>query len=160
MNGTFWQVSEPAMAEVEKLIGELRIIGNERQTLIDAQAAELIKLRAQVAALQDTIAQVRKALGGYPESDLLSLATTVATGYQHWCDGNDGVFSELRATIEELQAMLRERNEDVKRKDVQVAELLEWKVAAKDAARGILGYVPDGTDVDADYDKLHELLLQ
>lgn len=144
----------------DSLLSALNDALNERQTLIDAQAAELIKLHAQVAALQGTIAQVRKVLGGHPESDLLSLATTVAIGYQHWCDGNDGVFSELRATIEELQAMLRERNEDAKRKDAQIAELLEWKVAAKDAARGILGYVPDGADVDADYDKLHDLLLQ
>lgn len=127
---------ESYVNQVDTYVAELRVQLNERQTLIDAQAAELTKLRAQVA--------------------------------------------ELGVTVEELQAMLRERNWDVDRKNAMIAErdatirgmlldariindelrsLRAWVNEAKDAARGILGYVPEGTDVDADYDKLHELLL-
>ncbi len=62
----------------DSLLSALNDALNERQTLIDAQAAELIKLHAQVA--------------------------------------------EFGVTVEELQAMLRERNEDVKRKDALLEE--------------------------------------
>ena len=33
--------------------------------------------------------------GGYPDSDLLSLATTVAAGYERWSDGYDAQVATL-----------------------------------------------------------------
>jgi len=57
----------------------------------------IAELRAQVAKRDELIAQVTKILGGYPDSDLLSLATTVAAGYERWCNGHDAQVDSLRA---------------------------------------------------------------
>ena len=59
----------------------------------------IAELRAQVAKRDKLIAQVTKILGGYPDSDLLSLATTVAAGYERWCNGHDAQVDSLRAEI-------------------------------------------------------------
>ena len=47
-----------------------------------------------------------KILGGYPDSDLLSLATTVAAGYERWNDGYDAQVDSLRAEIATLKERL------------------------------------------------------
>ena len=65
----------------------------------------IAELRAQVAKRDELIAQVTKILGGYPDSDLLSLATTVAAGYERWCNGHDAQVDSLRAE----SATLKER---------------------------------------------------
>ena len=63
---------------------------------------------AQIAKRDATIAQVTKILGGYPDSDLLSLATTVAAGYERWSDGYDAQVEALRAQVAERDAMIAE----------------------------------------------------
>ena len=66
----------------------------------------IAELRAQVAKRDELIAQVTKILGGYPDSDLLSLATTVAAGYERWCNGHDAQVDSLRAEIATLTERL------------------------------------------------------
>jgi len=66
----------------------------------------IAELRAQVAKRDELIAQVTKILGGYPDSDLLSLATTVAAGYERWCNGHDAQVDSLRAEIATLKERL------------------------------------------------------
>lgn len=61
---------------------------------------------AQIAKRDATIAQVTKILGGHSDSDLLSLATTVAAGYERWCDGHDAQVEALRAEIATLKDRL------------------------------------------------------
>lgn len=85
----------PVNIPAVKAIADRAKQADELQTLVDAQAAELIKLRAQVA--------------------------------------------ELGVTVEELQAMLRERNEDVKRKDAQI-DSLRANVDSRDALDDIVAW--------------------
>ena len=73
--------------------------------LFDAEA-QVAELRAQVAKRDALIAQVTKILGGYPDSDLLSLATTVAAGYERWSDGYDAQVEALRAQVATLTERL------------------------------------------------------
>ena len=68
--------------------------------------ATIAELRAQVAKRDELIAQVTKILGGYPDSDLLSLATTVAAGYERWCNGHDAQVDSLRAQVATLTERL------------------------------------------------------
>lgn len=70
----------------------------------------IAELRAQVAKRDELIAQVTKILGGYPDSDLLSLATTVAAGYERWSDGYDAQVEALRTQIATLWEQLAERD--------------------------------------------------
>jgi len=67
---------------------------------------KIAELRAQIAERDALIAQVTKILGGYPDSDLLSLATTVAAGYERWCNGYDAQVDSLRAEIATLKERL------------------------------------------------------
>ncbi len=87
-------------------------MGDEWEKL---QEIRINGLRAQVAERDALIAQVTKILGGYPDSDLLSLATTVAAGYERWCDGHD-------AQVEALRAQLAKRDEKIAELQAQVAE--------------------------------------
>ena len=68
--------------------------------------AQIAELRAQLAERDALIAEVTKTLGGYPDSDLLSLATTVAAGYERWCDGHDAQVEALRAQVATLTERL------------------------------------------------------
>ena len=68
----------------------------------------IAELRAQVAERDAFVARVTKILGGYPDSDLLSLATTVAAGYERWCDGHDAQVEALRLQLAERDAMIAE----------------------------------------------------
>ena len=86
---------------------------NEYRQAMDrlrAQVAErdatILSLRALRADRDAFIAQVTKILGGYPDSDLLSLATTVAIGYQQWSDGHDAQVEALRAQVATLKERL------------------------------------------------------
>ena len=73
-----------------------------------SQEIRINGLRAQVAKRDELIAQVTKILGGYPDSDLLSLATTVAAGYERWCDGHDAQVEALRLQLAKRDAMIAE----------------------------------------------------
>ena len=68
--------------------------------------ATIAELRAQVAERDAFVARVTKILGGYPDSDLLSLATTVAAGYERWCNGHDAQVEALRAQVATLTERL------------------------------------------------------
>ena len=68
--------------------------------------ATILSLRALRAERDELIAQVTKILGGYPDSDLLSLATTVAAGYERWCNGHDAQVEALRAQVATLTERL------------------------------------------------------
>lgn len=72
--------------------------------------ATIAELRAQVAERDAFVARVTKILGGYPDSDLLSLATTVAAGYERWSDGYDAQVEALRTQIATLWEQLAERD--------------------------------------------------
>ena len=78
-------------------------MGDEWEKL---QEIRINGLRAQVAKRDELIAQVTKILGGYPDSDLLSLATTVAAGYERWCDGHDAQVEALRTQVATLTERL------------------------------------------------------
>ena len=66
----------------------------------------IAQLRLQLAERDAFVARVTKILGGYPDSDLLSLATTVAAGYERWCDGHDAQVEALRAQLATLKERL------------------------------------------------------
>lgn len=68
--------------------------------------AQIAELRAQLANRDALIARVTKTLGGYSDSNLLSLATTVAIGYQQWSDGHDAQVEALRAQVATLTERL------------------------------------------------------
>jgi DNA repair exonuclease SbcCD ATPase subunit len=57
---------------------------------------------------------VTKTLGGYSDSNLLSLATTVAIGYQQWSDGHDAMTDNLRAQLAErgMELVIKEMRID------------------------------------------------
>lgn len=88
---------------------------------------------AQIAKRDATIAQVTKILGGHSDSDLLSLATTVAIGYQQWSDGHD-------AQVEALRAQITERGIELAIKEMRIESLSaalydmrnRWKSAEDD----------------------------
>ena len=98
-----------------------------------SQEIRINGLRAQVAKRDELIAQVTKILGGYPDSDLLSLATTVAAGYERWSDGYD-------AQVEALRAQITERGMELVIKEMRIESLLaalddmrnRWKSAEDD----------------------------
>ena len=87
-------------------IVELRGRVAKHKATIAERDATIAELRAQVAKRDKLIAQVTKILGGYPDSDLLSLATTVAAGYERWCNGHDAQVDSLRAEIATLKERL------------------------------------------------------
>jgi len=97
---------------IESLLAALDDMRNRWKSAEDdwmqlrAQLAErdatILSLRALRAERDELIAQVTKILGGYPDSDLLSLATTVAAGYERWCDGHDAQVEALRAQVATL----------------------------------------------------------
>ena len=115
INGLRAQVAErDAMIEryaMESVAKDMRIesltasLEDMRNRWKDAEQ-DWMQLRAQVAERDAFIAQVTKILGGYPDSDLLSLATTVAAGYERWCDGHDAQVDSLRAEIATLKERL------------------------------------------------------
>ena len=74
--------------------------------LESALYGQIAELRAQVAERDKLIANVTKTLGGYSDSDLLSLATTVAIGYQQWSEGHDAQVEALRAQVATLTERL------------------------------------------------------
>ena len=99
------------LAEIAKLWAQI----TERDDAIAelrAQVAErdatILSLRALRAERDAFIAQVTKTLGGYPDSDLLSLATTVAAGYERWCNGHDAQVDSLRAQVAKRDATIAE----------------------------------------------------
>ena len=67
---------------------------------------QIAELRAQLAERDALISRVTKTLGGYSDSNLLSLATTVAIGYQQWSDGHDAQVEALRAQVATLTERL------------------------------------------------------
>ena len=85
------------------------------QDIIAAKIAENTQLRAQVAERDALIAEVTKTLGGYPDSDLLSLARTVAIGYQQWSDGHDAMTDNLRAQLARRDATIATLTERLSR---------------------------------------------
>lgn len=95
--------------------------------------AQIAELRAQLANRDALIARVTKTLGGYSDSNLLSLATTVAIGYQQWSDGHD-------AQVEALRAQITERGMELVIKEMRIESLLaalddmrnRWKSAEDD----------------------------
>lgn len=95
--------------------------------------AQIAELRAQLANRDALIARVTKTLGGYSDSNLLSLATTVAIGYQQWSDGHD-------AQVEALRAQITERGMELVIKEMRIESLLaalddmrnRWKSAEND----------------------------
>ena len=87
------------ITERDDAIAELRAQVAERD-------ATILSLRALRAERDAFIAQVTKTLGGYPDSALLSLATTVAAGYERWCNGHDAQVDSLRAEIATLKERL------------------------------------------------------
>ncbi len=84
------------------------------QDVIATKIADNTKLRAQLAERDALIAEVTKTLGGYPDSDLLSLARTVAIGYQQWSDGHDAMTDNLRAQLAErgMELVIKEMRID------------------------------------------------
>jgi hypothetical protein len=105
------------MAVFDKLLRQTNVAKDEMamsvnsfvgraQDIIAAKIAENTELRAQLAERDALIAEVTKTLGGYPDSDLLSLATTVAAGYERWCDGHDAQVEALRAQVATLTERL------------------------------------------------------
>jgi chromosome segregation ATPase len=112
----------------EKEGGEM--MSDEIAASLHAQIAEL---RAQLANRDALIARVTKTLGGYSDSNLLSLATTVAIGYQQWSDGHD-------AQVEALRAQITERGMELVIKEMRIESLLaalddmrnRWKSAEND----------------------------
>lgn len=67
---------------------------------------KIAELRAQIAERDALIAQVTQILGGYPDSNLLSLATTVAAGYERWSDNHDARVEALQAQVATLTERL------------------------------------------------------
>lgn len=89
------------ITERDDAIAELRAQVAERD-------ATILSLRALRAERDAFIAQVTKILGGYPDSDLLSLATTVAAGYERWNDGYDAQVEALRLQLAERDTVIAE----------------------------------------------------
>ena len=113
------------MAVFDKLLRQTNVAKDEMamsvnsfvgraQDIIAAKIAENTQLRAQVAERDALIAEVTKTLGGYPDSDLLSLARTVAIGYQQWSDGHDAMTDNLRAQLAErgMELVIKEMRID------------------------------------------------
>ena len=105
------------MAVFDKLLRQTNVAKDEMamsvnsfvgraQDIIAAKIAENTELRAQLAERDALIAEVTKTLGGYPDSDLLSLARTVAIGYQQWSDGHDAMTDNLRAQLAERDTVI------------------------------------------------------
>jgi len=88
---------------------------NIAQDIIATKIAEIAALRAQLAERDALIARVTKTLGGYSDSDLLSLATTVAIGYQQWSDGHDAITDNLREQVVDLRAQVATLTERLSR---------------------------------------------
>ena len=113
------------MAVFDKLLRQTNVAKDEMamsvnsfvgraQDIIAAKIAENTELRAQLAERDALIAEVTKTLGGYPDSDLLSLARTVAIGYQQWSDGHDAMTDNLRAQLAErgMELVIKEMRID------------------------------------------------
>lgn len=113
-------------------------MGDEWEKL---QEIRINGLRAQVAERDELIAQVTKILGGYPDSDLLSLATTVAAGYERWSDGYDAQVEALRTQIATLWEQLAERDATI----LTLTERLNRCACTDD----YLEITPDCTRIDA-----------
>ena len=132
------------MAVFDKLLRQTNVAKDEMvmsvnsfvgraQDIIATKIAENAELRAQLAERDALIAEVTKTIGGYPDSDLLSLARTVAIGYQQWSDGHDAMTDNLRA-------QLAERGMELVIKEMRIESLLaalddmrnRWKSAEDD----------------------------
>lgn len=66
----------------------------------DQRDIDLAALRQRVEKAEALIEEVRKAMGGYPDSDLVSLATTLKV--------QDGVAEKAEARVAELLGLLGE----------------------------------------------------
>jgi len=95
-------------------IAELRGRVAKHKATIAERDATVLSLRAQLAERDALIAEVTKTLGGYSDSNLLSLATTVAIGYQQWSDGHDAMTDNLRAQLAErgMELVIKEMRID------------------------------------------------
>ena len=82
---------------------------------------QIAELRSQVAERDALIAEVTKILGGYPDSDLLSLARTVAIGYQQWSDGHDAMTDNLRAQVADRDAEIAQLRAQVAERDTVIS---------------------------------------
>lgn len=73
-----------------------------RNLVQDAAAtdAELAALRQRAEKAEALIEEIRRAMGGYPDSDLVSLATTLKV--------RDGVAEKAEARVEEALGLLRD----------------------------------------------------
>ena len=110
------------------------MMGDEMVAGLEASLyGQIAELRAQLAERDALISRVTKTLGGYSDSNLLSLATTVAIGYQQWSDGHD-------AQVEALRAQIAERDMELVIKEMRIESLLaalddmrnRWKSAEDD----------------------------
>lgn len=120
MMAVFDKLSRQADTAKDEMAMAVNSFVGRAQDIIIAKRAEIAQLRAQLAERDATIlslralradrdaliAQVTKILGGYPDSDLLSLATTVAAGYERWCNGHDAQVEALRAQVATLTERL------------------------------------------------------
>lgn len=109
----------------DEMLAELESSLYGRIAELRAQLAEssdsVVELRARVAERDALIAEVTKTLGGYPDSDLLSLARTVAIGYQQWSDGHDAMTDNLRAQLAERDAEIAQLRAQVAERDTVIS---------------------------------------
>lgn len=112
MMAVFDKLSRQADTAKDEMAMAVNSFVGRAQDVIIAKRAEIANLRAQLAERDATIlllralrsdrdaliAEVTKTLGGHSDSDLLSLATTVAIGYQQWSDGHDAALERWKAT--------------------------------------------------------------
>lgn len=133
MMAVFDKLSRQADTAKDEMAMAVNSFVGRAQDIIATKIAENAELRAQLAERDALIARVTKTLGGYSDSNLLSLATTVAIGYQQWSDGHD-------AQVEALRAQITERGMELVIKEMRIESLLaalddmrnRWKSAEDD----------------------------
>ena len=121
MMAVFDKLSRQADTAKDEMAMAVNSFVGRAQDIIAAKIAENTELRAQLAERDALIAEVTKTIGGYPDSDLLSLARTVAIGYQQWSDGHDAMTDNLRAQLAERDAEIAQLRAQVAERDTVIS---------------------------------------